>query len=824
MKSSATFSTIANNLRTVGGFPARDLLPLIPPGAVLSDNSKVKPEQIGKIPGRYSAGKWSGLSGPWPTFGLAERDQIAAAQWPTQNVGLRAADFPGIDIDTNSKEAMEMAEALVTTQFGGGLPARERGGAPRVLFPFRRVGDAQVRKHRIEFTDNDGTGHAVEVLGLGQQYVVSGIHPSGAAFEWREQRNGSGAIIQGDLVAYKASGLPPITADDVGRFMSSLQSAILGRGWTVTSIHAPKFGSGGRGEGILVSKADPVIDPALALEALTSFPNTPDSLPRREDLVSILSSFKSAVGHVAEEHRAAVEAWATKDAEWCEPEYFDKIWDSLTTARVSPDHLLFVARKFGWRGDAVLDFKEFGDDGDEGSGGSGADVDEKIRKAQRESESKQPQLEALAAKLVYCAEEQLFIVTDTGEALSAEALNNAPQYGVTVAEAGSSGKHSAANRLRNQPGLLREVKGMVYLPGKPQLTSWTKEGRASVFYNRWHPHLVSLPDSVTDADVKPWLDHVAYIVEDETERRLLLDFFAHIVQRRGEKVRWAPLIVGKQGTGKDLMIKPLLLFFSHNARDIKPEQLTARFNNFLENELLVVQEMKKTNKTSGVYNSIKTLLAGTANDINYVEQKYKSPYAVPNVVNSVFFSNHPDCIEMDPEDRRFLVIMSDAEKKAFDYYVELAETFYRAQSGWRKVIRWLMQRELTDFDASRPPEQTTGKVAFMEGQRSVLSMTVHDLLTKGDFKHRVAVTAKEIFDKVKFDFNVQVDTPTRNDLKNVSMISAELGHMGWHKQEPVRVSPTEVVRPWTRRGTHPTTKEIAADYKAAHGEGPVSGF
>lgn len=823
MKSSATFSTIANNLRTVGGFPARDLLPLIPPGAVLSPNSGVQPGQIGKIPGRFSGGKWSGLSGPWPTFGLAERDQLAAAHWPTQNVGLRAADFPGIDIDTNSKEALELVETLVTEQFGSGLPARERGGAPRALFPFRRVGEAPVRKHRIEFTDDRDVKHAVEVLGLGQQYVVSGIHPSGAAFEWREQRNGNGAVIQGDLVAYKASGLPAINADDVGRFMSTLQNAIIQRGWTVDSIHAPKFGAGGRGDGILVNRAEPLIDPKLALEALTSFPNTPDSLPRREDLVSILASFKHATGREAEDYRDKVEAWATADGEWCNVEYFDKIWDSLTTTHVSPDHLLFVARKFGWRGDAVLDFKEFGDDGDESGTSAGADADERIKKAQRESESKQPQLEALAAKLVYCAEEQVFIVADTGETLTAEALNNAPQYGVTVVDAGTTGKASAANRLRNQPGLLREVKGMVYLPGKPQLTNWAKEGRAGVFYNRWHPHLVPLPNSVSDDDVKPWLDHVAYLVPDKTERDSLLDFFAHIVQRRGEKVRWAPLIVGKQGTGKDLMIKPLLMFFSHNARDIKPEQLTARFNNFLENELLVVQEMKKTNRTSGVYNSIKTLLAGTADDINYVEQKYKSPYAVPNVVNSVFFSNHPDCIDMDPEDRRFLIIMSNADKRAFDYYVGLAETFYRVQSGWRKVIRWLMQRDLANFDASRPPAQTISKEAFMEDQRTTLSLVVADLLTKGQFKDRVAVTARELFDTVKFDFNVQVDTPTRNKLESASSISAELGHLGWKKREPLRVT-EGLIRVWTRPGEDPTGKEVRAEYDAAHGVGADSGF
>lgn len=178
---------------------------------------------------------------------------------------------------------------------------------------------------------------------------------------------------------------------------------------------------------------------------------------------------------------------------------------------------------------------------------------------------------------------------------------------------------------------------------------------------------------------------------------------------------------------------------------------------------------------------------------------------------------------MDPEDRRFLIIMSKAEKKAFEYYVELAESFYRVQSGWRKVIRWLMQRDLSGFDASRPPAQTVGKEEFLEGQRSVLSMTLHDLLTKGKYKDRAAVTARELFDTVKYDFNVQVDVPTRNNLNSVSTISTELGHLGWKKRENTRAS-EGVIQPWVRPGTAPTTKEIKAEWDAAHGKGDVTGF
>jgi hypothetical protein len=43
------------------GFSPEDLLPVIPPGAELSRGSKIKRDQLGKIPGRYKNGWWSGI-------------------------------------------------------------------------------------------------------------------------------------------------------------------------------------------------------------------------------------------------------------------------------------------------------------------------------------------------------------------------------------------------------------------------------------------------------------------------------------------------------------------------------------------------------------------------------------------------------------------------------------------------------------------------------------------------------------------------------------------------------------------------------------------
>ena len=79
------------------GIPRKDLIPLIPRNAVLGPGSKIDPSQRGKIPGRYRRdGAWVGLSGGWASEGLSAELQKDAAQWPTENIGLRAADFPAV--------------------------------------------------------------------------------------------------------------------------------------------------------------------------------------------------------------------------------------------------------------------------------------------------------------------------------------------------------------------------------------------------------------------------------------------------------------------------------------------------------------------------------------------------------------------------------------------------------------------------------------------------------------------------------------------------------------------------------------------------------
>lgn len=337
---------------TAAGFPPRDILPLIPPGAELSEASNVQLSQLGKIPGHYKGnGIWSGLPGEWPLVGLDAATVSSATGWPTQNVGLRAASFPAIDVDTSTAHELALVERVLrqNVPLSSLAPVRFRQDAPRALFVFRLGGNDQIRKSRLEWSDIAGNKHAVDVLGLGQQYVISGMHPSGNPYEWREGKS---------LAVCAPENLPALTPDTVSVFLSALTEEIQAAGGVVSNSKT----SGDRASRIDFHNAEPAIkDPALALQALNAIPNTAEAVPTREEFIALLSSFKAATGREAEAMRFGAEDWATKHG-WADAEYFNKVWDSITVSYTPHDHLISAARKHGWRGDAMLDFKEFGPD------------------------------------------------------------------------------------------------------------------------------------------------------------------------------------------------------------------------------------------------------------------------------------------------------------------------------------------------------------------------------------------------------------------------------------------------------------------------------
>lgn len=199
------------------------ILPIIPAGATLKPESKLKPEMLGKIPGRYSPDvrAWAGLY-QWQLHRGTARSLAIFESWQLDAgpvaCGINTRNFPCFDIDCNDPAIADQVENIIALEIGASPVVRLRhGSARRTLMYERDQRTAPITKHRRIFQDEQGQTHMVELLADGEQTVIEGPHAKGAMHYWR-----SGDPIENrEWLKNKL-----ITGDDIVRAMNALSTWI----------------------------------------------------------------------------------------------------------------------------------------------------------------------------------------------------------------------------------------------------------------------------------------------------------------------------------------------------------------------------------------------------------------------------------------------------------------------------------------------------------------------------------------------------------------------------------------------------------------------
>ena len=340
------------------GIDARDLLPVIPPGARISSKSEVVG---GKTPGQYdpTADNWRGLRGSHFTKGLSDDTLRDCSSSPTGNVGVRGAAFPAIDSDVRSHEARRLVGRVTGEVQGFDGPEfaiRRRGKSPRELYAFRPHGTVRSRPGAVKFAlPGDKAGvepHVVEIIGAGKHWVAAGVHPSGEAYGWDPDAD--------FVMLVRDRRLIELGEADVDRILDELLKAIEAAGGAVLSVAAGKGASGNGGELRNFRRAEPVMVPEAVFRGLDRLPNTEANFPTRESLVGVLGAVRAALGSEAEANEDRVREWAVDSSEgWCrEEEDFETVWRSLDAGvRAGPDSLYRMLHSAGAL-DAADDFPD----------------------------------------------------------------------------------------------------------------------------------------------------------------------------------------------------------------------------------------------------------------------------------------------------------------------------------------------------------------------------------------------------------------------------------------------------------------------------------
>ena len=215
---------------------------------------------------------------------------------------------------------------------------------------------------------------------------------------------------------------------------------------------------------------------------------------------------------------------------------------------------------------------------------------------------------------------------------------------------------------------------------------------------------------------QPFVEHVKLLLDKEGDADQFMDYMAQRVQAPEEKPRFALLIAGEQGTGKDTAVEfcaPALGVW--NVANIEPMAFDSQFNEFAAATLVRVSETANLHEMSKwAFNErTKVLIAGNP-DYCTVNPKYGTKYSVRLHCGVILTTNHlVSGIYIPPDDRRYDVMECatleemklSSLKDRRQYFEELWEWFLGGGSA--HVAAYLLERDIKKFSASNGQRRTS---------------------------------------------------------------------------------------------------------------------
>jgi P4 family phage/plasmid primase-like protien len=280
-----------------------DLICVSAPGGTIHKDSELRAQDMGKVPAKCNPfDEWYGYN--WRAEPKPSHARVQSWLDDGANIGLKATNFPAVDIDVTNTSLANLIQRLAGQHLG--LAPVRVGRAPKRLMIYKTT--EPFRRMRLWIKQGDEK-HLIEVLGDGQQYVVAGTHPvTGKPYSWTQE-------------PFNVEYLTEITHDDVEAFFTLVEDAVDLFGYECER----------EGSGALARDRQEIDQRALTGDAqkvsaaLSYLPNTNDLFPGRDDYLRVGYAIKAALGDEGYSH---FETWAL---EWegnghADPNTPESVW------------------------------------------------------------------------------------------------------------------------------------------------------------------------------------------------------------------------------------------------------------------------------------------------------------------------------------------------------------------------------------------------------------------------------------------------------------------------------------------------------------------
>jgi hypothetical protein len=224
------------------------------------------------------------------------------------------------------------------------------------------------------------------------------------------------------------------------------------------------------------------------------------------------------------------------------------------------------------------------------------------------------------------------------------------------------------------------------------------------------------------------VEHVKRVFNHPGDADQFLDYMAHRVQRPWEKPRFALLIAGDQGVGKDTAIEFCCPAIGHwNVANIEPSDMDSAFNEFASATLVRISETANLHDMNKwAFNErMKVLIAGTP-DFIQINPKYGQKFSVRMHCGVVLTTNHMTTgIFIPADDRRYDVIECatkvemglNSDEEAKEYFGDLWG-WYNNDGAAPHIAAFLQERNIKKFSAASGQRKTSAHTTIVVSNMS----------------------------------------------------------------------------------------------------------
>ena len=260
------------------------------------------------------------------------------------------------------------------------------------------------------------------------------------------------------------------------------------------------------------------------------------------------------------------------------------------------------------------------------------------------------------------------------------------------------------------------------------------KGADELYYlNSYKPSQIKPINPETVGNIEPWIKLTEHIAPIEKEREFLLDWLAWIVQNPWKKIKVIILIytlLERMGKGSifDTMTD---ILGETNAEPTDVKGILDKGVTFAEKQLILVDECKSTGEYAEKRN-LKNDLKKIASETRIQQRKLYVDYQIIKTQTCyLVFTNESDALQMDKQDKRFMIIKN--ENKLLD------QKFYKEYHKWRQdkgssyVFYMLKTRDLSKFDPHANAPSTKAKEEMQVDTGHPLSLKLKEMLDEGRY-------------------------------------------------------------------------------------------